>query len=139
MAFCSQCGNQVDDKAVICPACGCAVNGSAGIVTAPTTNERVASAFGYLGILVLIPLLAFKDSKFCRFHANQSLVLLIIDVVISAAGKIIGLIPYVGSVIGWVFSLAGIAVAVFGIMGIVYAAQGKEQELPLIGQIKLLK
>lgn len=59
MAYCKNCGNQIDDKAVICPACGVAQE------TKPVDN----GGFGWslLGCCVplvgLILFLVWKDSK----------------------------------------------------------------------------
>lgn len=40
-------------------------------------QNKVMALLSYLGILVLVPLLAAKELRFARFHANQGLVLLI--------------------------------------------------------------
>jgi len=86
------------------------------------------AVLSYIGILVLIPILAAKDSKFARFHANQGLVLCLLGIIIFALANFI-------SIIG----ILDVAVLVFAIMGIVYAAQGQAKDLPLIGSIKILK
>ncbi len=46
----------------------------------------------YLGILVLIPIFAAKDSKFVRFHANQGLILLLASVAYGIATWLVTLI-----------------------------------------------
>ena len=38
-------------------------------------NNKVMAILAYFGILVLVPILGAKESKFARFHANQGLVL----------------------------------------------------------------
>ena len=63
---------------------------------------------------------------------NQALILAIVGLL----GTAIGAIPLVGWIIGPVI---GLVVLVFAILGIVYAAQDQDKELPIIGQIKLLK
>ena len=99
-------------------------------------NNKVMAVLAYIGILFLIPLLAAKDSKFARFHANQGLILFLAGIVASIASGILVWIP----VIGWLISiLLSIALLVFMILGIVNAAQGKAKELPLIGGIKILQ
>ncbi len=76
-------------------------------------------------ILFFIPLLTdAKDSPFAKFHANQSLILLIAYVVLT-------FIPF----LGW---LLWMVVFVFWIMGIVSASKGEMKELPLIGGIHIL-
>ena len=107
-------------------------------------NNKIMAVLAYLGILVLIPILAAKDSKFARFHSNQGLVLLICDIVVSIVlgivTAIIALIPYVGPILsGIIWAVIPIVLLVFAILGIVNAVQGKAKELPIIGKFKILK
>lgn len=87
-------------------------------------DNKVMAALSYLGILVLIPLLVKKDSKFAQFHAKQGVVFLIIFVV----GWILLIIP----VIGW---LIWIAVWVLDIVALIQALSGKYWEVPVIGSL----
>ncbi len=99
------------------------------------SNEILFSILGYFGILVLVPILAGKDSEFCKFHANQGLLLLIGEVIcgiLSAMGSFFFLFSIVGS-------LLGIAIFVFFILGLVSAAKYEMNPLPVIGGIKILK
>ena len=86
-------------------------------------ENKVIAALSYLGILVLIPLLAKRDSKFAQFHAKQGLIMLIIFVV----GWIIFWIP----VIGW---LIWIAAVIADIAGLIQALSGKYWEIPIVGK-----
>lgn len=88
----------------------------------------------YLGILVLIPILAAKESPFARYHANQGLVLLLCEVGFSVASMILSVIfAFLGplallwTLVSWLVSLAFLALL---ILGIVNAAQGMAKELP---------
>jgi len=72
-----------------------------------------------------------KDSPFAKFHANQSLVLLLGMFVL----MFINIIPFLGQLL-WFFG--SIALFVFWIMGLINASGGKMKELPLIGGIHLL-
>ena len=94
-------------------------------------NNKVMAILAYLGILVLIPLFAAKESKFARFHTNQGLILFIIALVCSACAKI--------KLIGWVFGFVDLAVFIFAIMGIIYACKGECKELPIIGKYRFIK
>ena len=49
---------------------------------ADVNANKVMGVLAYLGILVLIPIFAAKGSKFARSHANQGLILLILEIVI---------------------------------------------------------
>lgn len=91
------------------------------------------SAIAYLGILFLVPMLMYPKSKFCMFHANQGLILL----VVAAVGYfILTVIP----VIGWALTpLWSLFVVILVIMGIVNAVNGRMKPLPIIGGYTLLK
>jgi uncharacterized membrane protein len=92
-------------------------------------NKGIAAA---TYIIFFLPYIAAKDSKFAMFHANQSLVLLIVAV---AGNIVLPLIP----ILGWIlWPFFGLAVFVLWIIGVVNALNGKTKELPLIGSIKIL-
>jgi uncharacterized membrane protein len=83
----------------------------------------------YLGILVLIPLLTdAKNDPFVKFHTKQGL-LVLIGLVLSS---IIVVVPVLGWAIG---SLIWIASIILMIIGIMNAANGKQEELPLVGHL----
>jgi len=169
MAFCSKCGNEMQEGAKFCEKCGANFetgensNASFDVVkeklenfnnTADTTyeydaadinNNKVMAILAYIGILVLVPLLAAKESKFARFHTNQGLVLWILSLacsivmsIVTSVATIIGLWP-LSLVTSLVSGAVGIITLVFMILGIVNAATGKAKELPLIGSIKIIK
>lgn len=118
--------------------------------TADTTTEfskqdiegnKVMAILAYFGILVLVPILAAKESKFARFHANQGLILFIAGIAVWLVVSIIT------SVLTWrlywlisiISTVAWLLLLVLAIIGIVNAAGGKAKELPVIGSFKLLK
>ena len=158
MKFCTKCGAQMEDDAVVCAACEAKAKEAAaenkadfskaveGFMNTPDStaeftaedieNNKILSLFAYLGILFLIPLLAAKDSKYARFHANQGIVLFVVDLALGIVGGIIGLIPILGAL---VVAACGIVILVLAIIGIVNAVTGKAKQLPIIGGIKVLK
>ena len=73
----------------------------------------------YLGVLVVIPLLVKKDSKFVQFHVKQGLVLLI--------GWILSWLPF-GPIIGLI-------VIIFSIVGIVNVLSGEMKKMPFVGEL----
>ena len=99
-------------------------------------SNKVMGVLAYLGILLLIPLLAAKDSPFARFHTNQGLIVLILGIAVGIVNMILGWIPVVGGIIGWILS---ICLFIFAVLGIVNVVQGKAKDLPLFGKIRLLK
>ena len=92
----------------------------------------------YLWILWLIPLLAAKNSKFAKYHANQGLILFIVEVLGGTVLGILTIIPYVGFVFWILLSLFELLCLIFAVLGIVNAVQGKAKQLPLIGKFKLI-
>lgn len=108
-------------------------------------NNKVFAILAYIGILVLVPIFAAKESKFARFHANQGLGLFICEAAWGIISYIISYLLAVSfswamlglwSVISW---LVCIGFLVFAIIGIVYAAQGNTKPLPIFGKFKILK
>ena len=102
-------------------------------------KNKVMAILAYLSWLVLIPLLAAKESKFARFHANQGLVLAIAEIILGIALGILEGIPLIGLIFGLVGGLLGLVCLILAILGIVNAANGKAKELPVIGKFRILK
>ncbi len=90
-------------------------------------QNKGMALLAYLGILVLIPLLAKKDSPYAQFHAKQGLVLFLGWI----AATVINVIPIIGQIIS---VLASLFLVVLFIMGVINALSGKTKDLPLIGQ-----
>ncbi len=154
MAICSKCGSLVDEGQKFCPTCGApqaietkdedkidlSEKISALNNTPDTTSEydpadieanKLMAILAYLGILVLVPIFAAKESKFARFHANQGLVLAVAELIIS----ILSGIP----ILGVIFGLLGFVCLIFAIIGIINACKGLAKELPIIGKVVILK
>lgn len=107
------------------------------------SNDKLFGILSYLGFLVLIPLFAGK-TDFTRYHANQGLVLfileLILGVIITVCSIVLCLIPWIGPIIAGVLGgLLGLIPLVFAILGIINVANEKMAPLPIIGNIKILK
>lgn len=105
-------------------------------------ENKVISGLSY--ILFFLPLVVCPTSKFGKFHANQSLVLLITaicgNIAISILSSIfisisiaLGLIT---TLLGLIF---GIGILVFYILGLINGFNGRAKELPIIGRIKVIK
>ena len=116
-------------------------------------QNKVMGILAYVGILVLVPIFAARESRFARFHANQGLILLITEAAIGLASAVIGaffgllgVIPMIGlifRIIRWTVLLAcgfiELACVLFIVLGIFNAAVGKAKELPVIGKFRILK
>ncbi|MCM1495187.1 MAG: zinc ribbon domain-containing protein [Bacteroides sp.] len=103
--------------------------------------NKVYGILSYIGFLFIIPLLAVKDSRFAKFHANQGLVVFLAQVIINAASSAVcALLSAIhlgamAAILGPLLSLVSLALSVIGIIN---AAQGKAKELPVIGKFHIL-
>lgn len=102
---------------------------------------NLAGALSYLlgPVTGIAFLLMEKQSRFVRFHAMQStlvgVALIIFNVVLNLVESVLARIPF----IGWLFALGlalvvGLASLVLWLMLMYQAYQGKEWELPVVGE-----
>lgn len=91
-------------------------------------DKKVTGIVGYIGFIGWIIAYLAGDKEGAKFHLNQALVLNIAAII----SVVLTWIPLVGLVLN-------IAMLVFWILGIVAAIKEEEKEIPIIGQIKLLK
>lgn len=115
------------------------------------SKNKILSLFAYLGILVLVPLFAAKDSKFAKFHANQGLVIFIAEIIINVAVAILGIIfsytiykvVVLGAIVKILINLivwvARVVLFALSIYGIVNCVQGNAVKFPVIEKISILK
>lgn len=101
-------------------------------------SNKVMAVLAYLGILILIPVFAARNSKFVRFHVNQSLALWVVAMVVSVILSILGKVPLIGKAASFVSSGISIVEFILCVLGILNACNGKAKELPIVGGIKLL-
>ncbi|MCH5299199.1 MAG: zinc-ribbon domain-containing protein [Ruminococcus sp.] len=162
MAFCRNCGNEIDDQAVVCVKCGAAVEGKTVPVQPQTIggdadvqqNKGIAW-LSYVGILLIIPLFVKKTSEYCKFHVKQGAILFCTELAYTIATRIIlaiirgiyiatpsyalySVMAVIYSVLNTVVGLGSLLLAVLAIIGIVNAAKGEKKELPIIGKITIL-
>ena len=95
-------------------------------------NKKTTGIIAYITWIGWIVAFCAGDKEGAKFHLNQALVILIGQII---AG-VISFIPYVGGIVNAILS---IFLFVCWIMGLIYACQEQEKEVPLIGQIKILK
>ena len=99
-------------------------------------DKKTTSWVSYITFIGWIIAYLAGDKEGAKFHLNQSLVIWIGYLIVFVANKILIFIP----IIGWlVICAAYIFLFVIWIMGLINAINQEEKELPLIGQIKLLK
>lgn len=107
-------------------------------------QNKVIAALAYL--IFFLPLLAAKDSAYGRFHANQSLLLLITSFVINVVVNIVSSTLLVAtfawglySIIATLLMIVNIAIFAVYVIWAVNAYNGKANPLPVIGGIKIIK
>lgn len=165
--FCTHCGAQLEDNAKFCANCGASADTkqkqttdntdftakiaalndtpdySADMNPQDVNDNKLLAVLSYISILVLIPIFVAPNSKYARFHANQGLVLFILEVALGLVkailSAVLGIISLQLSLIVNVLDIVNIAFVVLAILGIVNAATGKAKELPFIGKFKILK
>jgi len=92
-------------------------------------QQKTIAALGY--VFFLLPIIVDFNNKFYRFHANQSLCLLIYLAIITA----LSIIPGVGwlmTVLGWILGV------LFFLFGVVSAYTGNQWRIPIIGIYDLI-
>ena len=101
------------------------------------------AVLGYFGILVLIPIIFAPNSKYARFHANQAVILFIMNTVyLLVAAGVIALLALAGKaaaiIAGLIFALFSLVIFVMWAKGLSNAASGRAKKLPLIGEYEII-
>lgn len=115
-------------------------------------NVRLYSILSYVGFLWIIGVLVKeKDNKTLKFHVGQGIILSILWFAIGTFGKVVSffgdLIDFIDFPFGVIGSIASLIIMiplfifafVLMIIGIMNANNGKEEELPVIGQFAFYK
>lgn len=108
-------------------------------------RNKAMGVLSYLGILVLIPLLAGdRTSAYVKHHINQGLMLFIVSSIVDILDgnwlwSFRSWFTLGGSWLSWIIEIADFACLILLVMGIISACKGTRQEFPVIGKIKILK
>ena len=149
MIQCKKCGTWSPDNTSYCPTCGMPLTNQSnnydhdGISEQDIQQNKFLAVFAYLGILVVIPWLAGKNSPFARFHTNQGLTLFIAEVLFNVS---LGALRFINRLsfihFGLLISILSMFSIVFGVLsiwGIVNVCTGKFAKLPILGEVRLLR
>ena len=99
-------------------------------------DSKTTSWVSYVTFIGWIVAYCAGDKEGAKFHLNQSLVIWIGLLIVAVFKYALIMMPG----IGWlILGAASIYLFVMWIMGLIYAINQEEKELPLIGQIKILK
>ncbi len=144
MKKCEKCGRNVENEARFCPVCGMYFEDyrkqqRSQFERADIQNNKIMAALAYMGLLVLIPVFAAKESKFARYHARQGLILLIAEVIFSVCYCVFS---FVVLSISWrlyfivrIVGMLSYAFLVLAVIGISNAVSGRVKRLPVIGNL----
>lgn len=97
------------------------------------STEKVYSVLAYFWILWLVPALAGKSSL-SKYHANQGLMLFIVETILGIITGIlffiIGKIPFIGGLItGILGGIIGLIFLIGAIVGIIHAVNGESKPI----------
>lgn len=99
-------------------------------------DKKTTSWVAYITFIGWIVAYCAGDKEEAKFHLNQSLVIWLGYLCVIVASVILAFIPVLGLLAIWT---ANIFLFVCWIMGLINAINQEEKEVPLIGQIKILK
>ncbi|MBO5337872.1 MAG: DUF4870 domain-containing protein [Lachnospiraceae bacterium] len=100
-------------------------------------DKKTTGIVAYITWVGLLVAFLAGDKEGAKFHLNQALVLWVGCVIANLASGVIGaIIPAVGGLLSLAVSVFSIVCMVLGILA---ASKEEEKELPIIGQIKILK
>lgn len=142
MAFCRNCGAQMNDEAKFCPVCGAVQAAQPAEPAQPVAAEpvertdeekyRYLAALSYLNVIfMMLALLVGNDSNYVRHHANQVACLMIWYICCA----IVFIVPILGWIVGGIGMIAGLVIT---IICIVKALQRKYYEIPIFGKIRII-
>ncbi len=93
-------------------------------------SGKTMAALAY--IIFFLPMLTNPRNDFAMYHAKQSLVLLIADIIAYMALMVITIVTLgIGAIL---YPILMLATLIYVVLGIMNALNGKEQPLPLIGK-----
>ena len=95
-------------------------------------DKKTTGWVAYLTWIGFLIAMLSGDKEGAKFHLNQALVIMLA----ALAGLIVCFIPIIGIIVG---GLWNVFVFVCWILGLVAAINEEEKEVPLLGQLKILK
>ena len=92
MAFCAKCGASLPEGANFCSSCGTTVGADLPSVGPLSSNIAALLSYvlGFITGIIFLMLEPYKNDKFVRFHASQSIGLSVALVAVSIALSILG-------------------------------------------------
>ena len=98
-------------------------------------TKKGTDIVSYITIVGWVIALLCGTREESKIHLNQSLVLILANIIWGVIGKVLAFIP----IIGWLAIPIGyLIIFVLWVMGLVYALQGQEKTVPIIGGLRIL-
>ena len=148
MAFCAKCGAQMAEGTSFCGSCGAAVGGAppaapaaAGTGLTPNVAGLLAYVVGFITGIIFLVLDPYKNDKFVRFHAFQSIffsaVVIGFSIVWSILSLILGLVSmgFLVGIMGLIGLLVHLGFLCIWILFMVKAYQNETFQAPIIGPL----
>ena len=106
-------------------------------------DKKVTGILSYVTIIGWLVAYLAGDKEGAKLHLNQGLVLGGAQLILWAAGGLIGAllgwIPLVGPLVGWILAGLGFAIVLVQVYGVILALTDKDTPIPFVGNITLLK
>jgi uncharacterized membrane protein len=99
------------------------------------SDHQMTAVLSYIGILVLIPLLAIDKKKkddFIKFHIKQGLILFLAEIILAVIEGILARIPVIGWVFETILGLAWLAIVIVCVIAIIKALNGEKWEISML-------
>jgi uncharacterized membrane protein len=156
MPFCPKCGSQVNEGATFCGSCGAQVAGAAGTPASappgslpPAVGSAMSSnvagllcyILGFITGIIFLVVEPYKNDKFVRFHAFQSIFLSAVWIAfrIVWVNIFMGMFftPFIGlwRLFALVRTVVGLAFLVLWVFLMYKAYNNEKYELPFIGPL----
>jgi uncharacterized membrane protein len=150
MAFCAKCGAQVAEGTNFCTSCGAPVGSAAGGQAAPAVGGTAMSSnvaglltyiLGFITGIVFLVIEPYKNDKFVRFHAFQSIFFNVAVIVLWIAYMIVASIlsfvsfGILAMVMGLVGLLIWLAILAYWIFLMYKAYSNKLYKIPFVGDL----
>ena len=150
MAFCAKCGTALTEGTSFCASCGTPVGPAAGGPAAPAAAATAMSSnvagllcyiLGFVTGIIFLVIEPYKNDKFVRFHAFQSIffnvALIVFWIVYMIVVSILGIVSF--GILGVALGLVGLIIflAILGYwIFLMYKAYSNElYKIPFIGDL----
>jgi uncharacterized membrane protein len=146
MAFCAKCGASVAGGVAFCSACGAPVGATAGAGPAAAPMDSNVAAllsyvFGFITGIIFLVIDPYKNDRFVRFHAFQSIFLNVAVIIFWIAWALLSMVLGLVSlgliaIMMWAFSfLIWLGVFVYWLFLMYKAYNNERYMIPFIGEL----